>query len=123
MAQGLEAIAECRPIGRLILYGYPANHGNGVNVSTADQVVNYSGSQVVVTTGGPTPTPGPTNPPDSESQSTLYEAENGVLSGGTQVVQTGTGWSGTGKIAYFDASVGANCTMTVNVASAGYLSD
>ncbi|MDP4179708.1 MAG: glycoside hydrolase family 31 protein [Bacillota bacterium] len=99
------------------------NHGNGVDVGTADQVVKYDGSEVVVSSGStpnsPTPTPSSTPTSTPASQSTLYEAENGTLSGGTQVVQTGTGWSGTGKIAYFDASVGANCTMNVNVPTAG----
>jgi alpha-D-xyloside xylohydrolase len=44
-----------------------SNHGNGVNVSAADQVVNYDGTQVVVNSSSnpttPTPTPTPTLTP------------------------------------------------------------
>jgi alpha-D-xyloside xylohydrolase len=42
-----------------------SNHGNGVNVSAADQVVNYDGTQVVVNSSSnpTTPTPTPTITP------------------------------------------------------------
>jgi hypothetical protein len=64
-------------------------HDSGNGAIELDNITVYSDSTMQT----PTPTPSPT----PISQSTLYEAEIGVLSGGTKVVQTGTGWSGTGK--------------------------